>query len=273
MVAVVFGAQGNVGRHVAAGLRQAGETVRLTSRNPRTGDFVAADLERPETLPGALDGARKVFLYAKAEGAEGFAEAAKAAGVEHVVLLSSEAIVHPGAEDSFIARQHRAVELAIERSGIAWTFVRPGAFAGNCRWWWADSIREEGLVRGAYPEARTAPIHEKDIADIAVTALTKPGHEGKAYTVHGPESLSLRTQVGQIADALGRDIVFEQITPDEAREDMSRSLPPVVVDAVLNHWASANGVPAETSDIVHQVTGQPAHTFAEWARTHKADFL
>ncbi|MEV5708592.1 NAD(P)H-binding protein [Actinoallomurus sp. NPDC052274] len=189
MVAVVFGARGNVGRHVAAGLLAAGEEVRATSRTPDAAGLsprmrvVAADLERAETLPAALDGAEQVFLYAKPDGVQGFVEAAEAAGVRHVVLLSSASIVAPGAEQNPIARQHRAVELAIERSGIDWTFIRPGMFATNTLWWWQRSIQTEGVVRNPYPDAQTAPVHEKDMAAPAVTALTEPGHQGQACTV------------------------------------------------------------------------------------------
>jgi uncharacterized protein YbjT (DUF2867 family) len=130
MATVVFGARGNVGRHVAAGLLAAGEQVRVTSRNPATARFpsqlqvAAADLEEPGTLPAALAGAGSAFLYARPAGIQGFVEAARAAGVRHVVLLSSAAVVNADAEHNPIARQHRAVELAIEQSGIDWTFIR-----------------------------------------------------------------------------------------------------------------------------------------------------
>src|SRR5690349_15419735 len=120
MVMVVFGARGSVGRHVAAGLLAAGERVRVTSRDPGKGglpdsaEVVAADLELPETLPAALEGATKVFVYAKPDGVEGFVEAARSAGVRQVVLLSSAAIVMEGSERNPIAVQHRIVETAVE---------------------------------------------------------------------------------------------------------------------------------------------------------------
>ncbi len=84
MVAVVFGARGNVGRHVAAGLRAAGEQVRVTSRTPGPAGLpegmqvAIADLEQPESLTGALEGAGKIFLYAKPRGIQGFVNAALA---------------------------------------------------------------------------------------------------------------------------------------------------------------------------------------------------
>ena len=278
MVAVVFGARGKVGRHVAAGLRAAGEQTRVTSRNPGAAGFepdtqvVTADLERSETLPAALDGAEKVFLYAKPEGIDGFVKAATAAGVRHVVLLSSAAVVNPDAEHNPIARQHRDVEVALERSGLAWTFIRPGMFATNTLWWWTKSIRTEGVVRAPYPDAQTAPIHEKDMAALAVTALTEPGHQRQAYTVYGPESLTLRQQVESISEAIGRPIGFEVLSAEDGRVELAKTMPPIGVEAILRLWAAADGTPAPISMIVQKITGQPAHTFTQWAEDHADDF-
>ncbi len=273
MVAVVFGARGNVGRHVAAGLRDAGLRVRATSRNPSPGTgLVAADLDRPETLPAVLDGARQVFLYARPLGVPGFVTAARSAGVRHVVLLSSAAVIHADIECNPIARDHHTVELALEQSGIDWTFIRPGMFATNALWWWARSIRTGSVVRVPYPQAQTAPIHEKDMAALAVTALTRPGHAGRAYTAYGPQSLTVRQQVEHIAQAIGREVRFAVVPVDEARVDLGRTMPPAAVEAVLGLWAAGNGKPAQVSTIVEEVTGHPAHTFAQWAHDHADDF-
>ena len=278
MVTVVFGARGNVGRHVTEGLLAAGEQVRVTSRNPDTAGLparaqvVAADLERPETLPAALDGAEKVFVYAKPDGVDGFVSAARAAGVRHVVLLSTASVVFPGAEHNPIAQAHRAVETAIEQSDVDWTFIRPGMFATNTLWWWTKSIRTEGVVRVPYPEAQSSPIHEKDMAALAVAALTEPGHEQQAYTVYGPESLTLRQQVEHIATATGRDIAFEVLSVEEGRAELGRTMPPMGVEAIMRAWAAGNGAPAQVSTIVEKITGRPAHTFAQWARDHADDF-
>ncbi|WP_244162692.1 NAD(P)H-binding protein [Streptomyces bungoensis] len=278
LVNVVFGARGNVGRNVAAGLMAVGEKVRGTSRNPEAGGFpsglevVRADLERPESLPAVLAGADKVFLYAKPEEIEGFVAAAQSAGVRKVVLLSSVSVVMATAQQNPIARMHRTVELAIERSGLDWTFIRPGMFATNARWWWGESIRAEGVVRLPYPEAQNAPVHEKDMAALAVTALTEPGHSHQAYTVHGAESLTLRRQVEHIGEAVGRPIRVETVSVEQAREELAKKAPQNVAEALLGMWAAADGVPAPVSVIVFRITGRPAHTFAQWAADHADDF-
>ncbi|MGY1945954.1 NAD(P)H-binding protein [Nocardia asiatica] len=278
MVTVIFGASGNVGRHVAAGLTAKGERVRLTSRNPDTGlfppgaDVVAADLERPETLPAALEGAQRVFLYAKPDGIDGFVAAAESAGVRHVVLLSSGAVLLPGAEHNPIARLHTAVESALEKSALSWTFIRPGMFATNALWWWQQSIRDRAVARLPYPEARTAPIHEKDMAAVAVTALTEPGHHGHAYTVLGPEALTLREQVGRIGEAIGREISIEVVSVEQARVELSKTVPPIGIEAILAGWHAGTIAPPPVSKLVEEITGRPARTFAQWAKDHAADF-
>ncbi|MRH92662.1 NAD(P)H-binding protein [Nocardia sp. SYP-A9097] len=278
MGTVVFGARGNVGHHVVAGLSEAGEQVRLTSREPGAAGFppgaevVAADLEQPETLPAALDGAERVFLYAKPEGIDGFVAVAEAAGVRQVVLLSSGAVSLPDPARSPIAQMHIAVESAIEKSSLEWTFIRPGMFATNTLWWWQRSIREEGVARLPYPDSRTAPIHEKDMAAIAVAALTEPGHSGRAYSVFGPEAPTLREQVLAIGAAIGREIACEVVSPEQARAEMSKTMPQIGVDAIMAGWEAGTVAAPQVSTIVEEVTGRPAHTFAQWAKDHADDF-
>ncbi|WP_327145354.1 NAD(P)H-binding protein [Nocardia sp. NBC_01327] len=277
MLTVVFGASGNVGRHVAAGLNSVGAQVRLTSRSPDAAalpagaDVVFADLDRAETLPAALDGAQRVFLYAKPEGIDGFVAAAESAGVQHVVLLSSAAVA-TAATDNPIALIHSRVESALEASRLAWTFIRPGMFASNTVRWWQEPIRGERTVRLPYPDARTTPVHEKDLAAIALAALTEPGHEGRAYLAHGPEALTLRQQVRDIGAAIGRDITVEESSVDQARAELEKTLPPFVAEAFLSGWKAAADEPPQISTTIEDVIGRPALTFAQWARDHADDF-
>ncbi|MGV9823421.1 NAD(P)H-binding protein [Nocardia xishanensis] len=278
MLTVVFGASGNVGRHVVAGLNSIGAQVRLTTRNPETAtlppgaDVVAADLEHPETLASALEGAHKVFLYARSEGIDGFVKAAEAAGVQHVVLLSSVAVLDLDPTTNPTARLHTRVESALEASDLAWTFIRPGMFAANSLWSWQQPIRNAGAVRLPYPDARTAPVHEKDVAALAVAALTETTHHGRAYVVSGPEALTLRRQVQHIAEALGRDIAIEESSVDQARAELVEFVPPFVADAILDGWKAAAETPPPVSTAVADILGCPARTFAQWAIDHEADF-
>jgi uncharacterized protein YbjT (DUF2867 family) len=271
MVTVVFGARGNVGRHVAQGLAALGVPVRLTSRTPDAA-HVAADLDVPETLPAALEGASKVFLYAKPAGIDAFVAAARSAGVRHVVLLSSGAVVQPGAGRNPIARDHRVVESALEESGLSWTFIRAGMFATNTRWWWTRAIKGGEAVRLPYPEALTAPVSERDMAALAVTALSERGHGRQAYTLYGPQALTLREQVEHIGAAIGKEIPIETVTSEQARVDLGRTMPSMGVEAIMRAWETGTEIVPETSAIVEKLTGSPAQTFPEWAQDHADDF-
>ena len=281
MVAVVFGARGNVGRHVADGLLAAGEQVRAVSRNPAAGpasawEADAADLERPETLTAALDGADKMFLYGMLDpqrpyDIEKVAATATAAGVRQVVLLSSVSVLDIDA-DHPVPRLNRTIEQTIQRSGMDWTFLRPGTFALNTRTWWAGSIRADNVVRLPYPLAQSAPVHEKAIAALAVAALTEPGHSHQTYTLYGAESLTLRRQVEHLGEALGRRIRIEHVSEEQARAEVGKTMHPVVAEAIVNQWAAADGIPALTSVIAERITGRPAHTYAQWALDHADDF-
>lgn len=274
---LVTGARGHVARAVVDHLLAAGVAVRAASRAPETAslpapvEVVRADLSQPETLGPALEGVRRLFLYAEPRGIAGVLDAARAAGVEQIVLLSSSAVVARHPESSPIAQMHLVVEQAIVSSGLPWKFVRPGAFATNALQW-APSIKAAGVVRAPYPEAQMTPIHEQDIAAVAVAALTGRGHAGQAYVLTGPESLTQRRQVELIGEAVGRPIRFEELTSEQAREQLGRFIPPAIVETLLGYLAAADGVPAPVSNAVQEVTGRPARTFAEWAADHAAEF-
>ncbi len=280
MTVLVTGGRGAVARAVVEDLLAEGVPVRIGSREPARVDspsevqVVPVDLNRPASIPGALDGVDAVFLYASPEGVEGFLAAAAAAKVERIVLLSSLSTEHEGASNE-IARRHAVVEAAIAASGLAWTFVRPGAFATNALAW-APTIRAGEVVREGYPESHSAPIHERDIAAVSVLALLQPGHEGARYALTGPESLTRRAQLDLIGQAVGRPVRLAEISPDEARADMlARFGGPGAagtVDALLGYQRDQVGVPAQVTDTVRAVTGRPARTFATWAADHAAEF-
>lgn len=279
MTVLVIGASGAVGSAVLDRLIAAGQPVRAASRNPGDRAFpagvetVAADLADPATLEAAFEGVESAFLYARPGNAEAVVAAAKSAGLKRLVLLSSAAVAMEGSRGDLLADMHGTVEHAIRASGLQWTFLRATGFASNAiLWGWARSIRAENVVRLAYPDAEVAPIHERDIADVAVAALTRDGFAGQAPHLTGPQSLSQRRQVELIAEAIGRPIRVQALSHDEAKAAMSRAIPPNVVEMMLGYWKRAVGRPAEVTHEVERITGHPARSFARWAQDHAADF-
>lgn len=273
---LVTGASGQVGRRVVEQLGDVNADIRASGRSPGAlgaADAVYADLTEPETLPAALAGVSKVFLYAVPDGVEGFLAAAEKAGVEQVVLLSSQTVVDAIPERRPIMEMHRAVEEAIASSGIPYTFLRPENFATNILMWgWPEMIRADGVLRFPYPESHSDAIHEADIAAVAVKALTEPGHEGKSYFLTGPESITQREQLEIIGEAIGKPVRYEELTDAQAREALKPIVPEWVMDAVVGYWAHTDGVPAPITDEVLRITGAAPRSFKQWAADHAADF-
>lgn len=275
---LVTGATGNVGRHVVQQLLARGLKVRALARTPEkaglphAAEVVKGDLAQPETLTAALDGVRAVFLFAVPGSGPAFVEAAHRAGVERVVLLSSNAVDDDAAEQANpIAAYHADLEAALRGSRLDWTFLRSGHMATNALPW-AAQTKAGDVVRGPYAGATSAPVHEADIAEVAVIALTAGGHASRIYELTGPESLTAAEQVALIGRALGRQLRYEEQAPEVAREQMSRFIPPFIIDTLFDGWARSVGVPAAVHPTVEKLTGHPARTFGEWAADHFADF-
>lgn len=273
MTTLVIGARGSVGRHVLDQLLSAGEPVRASVRDaaaaglPDGVPVVVADLTRPETLPAALDGVRKVFLYCLPDGIEGFVKAATAAGVDHVVALSSGSVALPDVAGNPIAEDHRLVEQALADSGLRWTPIRPLVLANNALNW-THSIRANDSVRLVYADALTAPVHERDIAAVAVAALR--GADGASAVLTGPELMSQRRQVELIAQATGRPIRVEALSPEQGREHLRRFMSARFADAVVDILAATTA--GVVTDTAREVLGRAPIPFEQWAVEHAADF-
>jgi uncharacterized protein YbjT (DUF2867 family) len=279
---LVTGATGQIGREVMTQLRAAGRGVRALTRNPQSAgglpddvDVVGGDLAVPDTLDASLEGVDSVFLVwmsplaAAAAAIERIAKRAQ----RLVLLTSPHQTPHPFFQQPN-ARRHVDAELErlIQASGVRWTFLRPHVFALNCRNWWRDQIRSGDVVRWFYGDAETAPIHERDIAAVAVRALTGEEHSGKEYVITGPESLTQRELVRIIGDAIGRPLGFEELPREAARQEVLAAWPPAIADMLLDAYAAAVGRPSHVTTTVADVTGTPARTFREWAADHAADF-
>ena len=150
--------------------------------------------------------------------------------------------------------------------------MRPGYYATNALRWW-QSIRTGRVLRTAFPEAVTSPVHERDIAQVAVRALLDDTHRGAACPVLGAGPVTVREQVAAIAAALGEPVRLEQVDVDAYRAELLTQLPGPIVERVLQDRGSVPPLPAElATDAVPEILGRPALTFAAWARDHAADF-
>lgn len=269
---VVTGATGNVGRPLVESLAAAGEQVTAVSR--RAQELHAgvrsfpADMSEPETLKPALEGAEAVFLLTSpdflAKGDLGaVVNVVRAAGVERVVLLSSQGV---GTQ-----RHPSALEDAVTESGLEWTILRPGNFNSNA-FQWAESVRTRRLVEAPFGDVGLPAVDPADIADVAAVALREPRHGGNIYTLTGPQSIGPRQMAAAIAQAVGESVRFVELSYDEARSRMLGYMPEPVVAATLGILGTPSADEQAINPDVERVLGRPARTFADWAIRNAAAF-
>jgi uncharacterized protein YbjT (DUF2867 family) len=272
---LVMGARGAVGAHVLAELIGRGLPVRASARRPEAARFPsgvpvhAADLTDPVSLDAAFDGVGSVFLYANHAGIGGVIDSARRAGIGRIVLMSSGSVIHPTSRGNAITEEHREVEEAFSRSGLPVVPIRPLVLATNALGW-AHAIRATGAVALYRPDALTAPVHERDVASVAVAALT--GAEAVSGLLTGSARLSQREQVAAIADAIGREIAVEELARDAAFGQLRRFMSEVEAEAVLQFLDDAAAGNSPATDGVARILGRPALGFGEWAAEHAADF-
>ncbi|HEY0215199.1 MAG TPA: NAD(P)H-binding protein [Cellulomonas sp.] len=275
---LVMGARGSVGKFVLDALLEQGVPVRASARKPEPGQFpagvdvFAADLTDPASLAPAFGGVGQVFLYANHEGVDGVIDAARAAGVERIVLMSSGSVVHPTSAGNAITKEHRQVEDAFAAaSDLTVVPIRPLVLATNALGW-AWPIKASASVALYKPDAVTAPIHEKDIAAVAVAALAGNTSAAVSELLTGPARISQRDQVAAIAAATGKDITVTELTRDEAAAQFVRFMAAEEAAAVLQFLDDADADNSPATDTVTRVLGRSALGFDVWAADHAAEF-
>src|SRR5260370_7222486 len=221
------------GVHVRALVRSAARAEGLSAL-PEV-EIVEGDMARPETLTGLLRGVERAMLISSADPAmleveSSFSEAARKAGVKHVVKLSG---IIPELDSPFrFARMHAEIERRLEVSGMAFTHLRAGEFM-HAYFRQVPSIVARGAFFLPMEEAKIASIDVGDIAEVAATVLTSPGHEGKIYPLTGPEALSMAEVAEKLSTATGKRIRYVNVAPEEAkRAQLAAGVPPFTADAL-----------------------------------------
>ncbi len=279
---LVTGATGRVGRLVVDLLAEAGVPVRALTHRPEAVatlpanvEAVIGDLTAPESLDAALRGVGAVFLVWTVPPATAPAVVERlATHARRVVFLSSpHQTPHPFFQQpNPMATLHADIEGLIAASGLESTVIRPGMFASNALFWWASAIRNDGIVRWPYGAAETAPVDERDVAAVVARTLVENGHAGGDHVLTGPELLSQAEQVRIIADVLGRQIRFVELSPDEFRRETEGSWPRPVVDMLLAAWGATTGRQAFVTTAIFDILGSPPRTFRQSIADHAAAF-
>jgi uncharacterized protein YbjT (DUF2867 family) len=273
---LVTGPTGNAGGGVVKGLLELGAEVRAAVRPGSEAklsagvEAVPVDLNDPESVRRAADGATAAFLHSGYQGIDGSLASLGDAGVERVVLLSSSA-APTGKLDNAIARYQIRSERAVRESGLAWTFLQPNSFMSNT-YRWLPQLEKGDVIRTPWADIAISVIDPDDIGAVAARALTTGDHEGRTYRLSGPEALRPVEQVTILAKYVGRDLRYEGQTDEEARPEMERAMPKEYVDAFFEFFSG--GLIDETTvhPTVKEVSGRDPRTFEQWAEAHAEPF-
>lgn len=138
---------------------------------------------------------------------------------------------------------------------------------------WADQVRERGEVRDGFAGTKSAMVHDADIAAVAATALTTGGHTGRTYWLTGPEALSAPEKVAVLAEVLGRDVTFVELSREEI---VAQWRGQGFAEPDIEFFVTIRTDPPEAGytplPTVQQVTGTPARTYAQWVRENADAF-
>jgi uncharacterized protein YbjT (DUF2867 family) len=287
---LVTGATGLNGSAVIREFARQKEPVRALVRNPAKAralgldtlarvEIVEGDMLRPETLGPALDGVERVLMISSArerlvETQCTFIDAARKAGVRQIIKFSgAESGIGFNPEAFRGTRRHEEIERYLERSGLAWTHLRPSQFMQMY-------LREPPTIAAAnalvrpMDDAKLAPVDVEDIAKVAFALLRNGGHEAKSYDMTGPEALPMADIADRISRAIGRTVPYVNIAPDEYRQVLSRAETPQDFADVLDEvYAERRKRPESRVHLgTHEAFGVQPTMFAEFARRNAAVF-
>jgi uncharacterized protein YbjT (DUF2867 family) len=277
---LITGATGTVGSEVVKRLSAHGVHVRAVTRNPRKAEanplphvyFVQGDFEDIESMRRACSGVDRAFLVtnstARTEFQQiAFTRVAQQSGVRHIVKLSQlHADTH--APGRFL-RYHAAVEAAVQASGLTFTFLRPNLYMQgllNFR----QSIQQQSAFFAAAGDARISAVDVRDLADVAVAALTTAQHDNQSYALTGPEALTFTAMAHQLSRAIGRTITFVDVPPESMRAALADlGVPAWQADGLLEEFAMyRRGEAAGVAPGVRDALGRQPRAFAEFARDY-----
>ena len=278
---LITGASGNVGKEVlkqivasGAKVRAAFQTVGKAAAAPSGVEIVTMDYNEPSTIQAALKGVERVFLVGpptpNLPALERKAiDEIKQSGARHVVKLSAM-----GGRAAIFPRQHADSEDYIKSSGVAYTFLRPNGFMQNFVTYYGATINSQNAFYGSQGDGQISHIDLRDVAAAAVKALTEDGHQGKAYTLTGPEGLSNARVAEILSDDTGREIKYVDLPAEQFKQALvGAGLPEWSANALndLQQFYRAGGASAVTRDVEQLLRRKPT-SFEQFSRDYAQAF-
>lgn len=275
---LVTGAPGNVGSSLVDALREHPQ-VRIAAHDvdfaretfPDAKEIVAFDFLKSATFPTAFRAVDAMFLLRPPklnnprDEIIPALEAAKRAGVRHVVFLSVQGV------DQKPWLPHYQIEKAIESMGFVYTFLRSGAFMQNLSTVWATGIKERDEIVLPMGHARTSFVDARDVASVAAAALLTFDGENHRYTLTGSETLDYPEVAAHLTKVLKRRIDHVDPSSFEYLRYLlmqDYSFGKAVTTMFRYMVASRRGAPEISADVL-KVLGRAPIRFEEFAEDYK----
>jgi len=291
---LVLGSTGLTGEAVAAKLDDVSDRVDVVraSRNPenveewrrRGRSAIQLDLDDARTFAAALEGIDRLFVVtgytvAMTHQTKTITDAAADAGVGHIVHLG---IFGNGRSTDPHFAWHELVERYIEGSGVAWTHLHPHMFMENLLT--VFPLRDGRLLWPA-GDKPTGWIAGDDLTSVAAKVLGEGPdvHAGKGYWM-STDVLNGAQAADILAEALGRTVTADAVTPDDMLQAVSDGL--VATPSFMEgHYALSTlewlrqtydgrmDYSAVTTTTVEDLLGRPPMHLAQWAARHRDALL
>jgi uncharacterized protein YbjT (DUF2867 family) len=282
---LVTGATGQNGTEILKQLSGRKERIRaMVRKRPEVSavpgcfelHYAEADFDDTASLRTALADVQRAYLVTNSsskveEQQLRFVKIAAESGVRHIVYLSQ---LHASPQSPLrFLRYHAAVEDAIQASGLSFTFLRPNLYMQGLLML-GKSIASEGRFFAPAEDAKVSVVDVRDLAAVAVAALTQAGHEGKTYDLTGPEALTHAEMATELSRVLNKPVTFVNLPETQFRAALqSFGMPDWQADGLIEDYAHyRRGEAAGVSDAVQRATGIAPHTFAQFAQDYRSEF-
>lgn len=283
---LVSGAAGHLGRRVVELLKERGHAAQVIagSRDPqKVAELGVAtrrvDFDDPD-LASALAGVDRMLLISTDVLDEhrivlhtNAVEAAKAAGVKHIVYTSMMN-PEPGSPISF-ASDHYGTEQAIKQSGIPHTILRVVWYAENLLGSLPQAIRS-GQWFSAAGDGRIAHAPREDGARAAAGALLAGGDVSRTLDVTGPVALTTREIAAVASKAAGKTIEVIDVDEDQLKAWLKQAgVPDPVIDTYILPFERNTrlGRIGAVADTVERLWGTKPAALGDFLSANKAALL
>lgn len=279
----VTGATGRVGRQLVESLLKTGQRVKVLVRYPQKVEefchlrcaVVIGDLNQPDAWKWALQGCDRLMSippntrHQAAQEIRLF-QAAKNAGVQHIVKLSS--IKASLDSTCYFFRQHAIAEQFLKQLGVSFTILQSNSFMQNF-FWFKHEMAIQGTLSLPLSDSLIAPVAINDVVNVAHAVLTRMAHETTVYNITGSERLLLK-EVAEIFSVItGKAVAYVNVSANAFKHRLVQvGAEEWYAEAIACAWQIASAEQPTITNVVSQLTGKQPVTFEQFMVQNRALF-